>query len=259
YLLIDPDCVRVAITARTQAIVPVHLFGQTAPVEHILPIAADAGVPIVEDAAQAQGATRHGRPAGGLGRVAATSFYPGKNLGAAGDAGAVTTNDPEIARRVRLLAAHGSETKYVHEVVGMNSRLDTVQAVVLRAKLRRLSRWNAARCAAAERYVDLLTDISGVQTPVSAVGNHDAWHLFVIRIEARDELLRSLNEAGIGAGIHYPIPLHLTAAYAQLGYSRGDFPISEHAADMILSLPLHPHISEAQQRYVATTLQWFVE
>ena len=149
HLLIEPSAVARALTARTQAVVPVHLFGQVAPCEAVAVIAADAGVPVVEDAAQAQGARRHGRPAGQLGAVAATSFYPGKNLGAAGDAGAVTTNDPVVADRVRVLASHGSRTKYDHEVVGFNSRLDTVQAVVLRAKLRRLERWNDRRRAAA--------------------------------------------------------------------------------------------------------------
>jgi dTDP-4-amino-4,6-dideoxygalactose transaminase len=255
YLLIDPDAVERAITPRTQAVVPVHLFGQTAFVERLLPLAREAGIPVVEDAAQSQGALRHGRPAGSLGLVAGTSFYPGKNLGAAGDAGAVTTNDDEVAERVRVLAAHGSPTKYVHDVIGMNSRLDTVQAVVLRAKLARLEKWNDLRRRAADRYAALLADVPGVRVPRSAPGNEDVWHLYVVRVAERDRVLAELNAAGIGAGIHYPTPVHLTRAYAGLGLGPGSFPVSERAADEILSLPLHPHLTVEQQQYVVDRLQ----
>ena len=252
HLLMDPALVPAAITARTQAVVPVHLFGQVAPVEQVLEVA--GGIPVVEDAAQSQGATRHGRHAGGLGAAAGTSFYPGKNLGAAGDAGAVTTQDEEVAARVRLVANHGSARKYDHEVVGMNSRLDTVQAVVLNAKLRRLPAWNERRREAAARYSAMLADVAGVRTPTSAKGNVDVWHLYVVRVAARDAVLRRLNEAGIGAGIHYPTPLHLTRAYADLGLARGSFPVAEQAADEILSLPLYPHIDEGQQARVVEVL-----
>ncbi|SOD70309.1 dTDP-4-amino-4,6-dideoxygalactose transaminase [Jatrophihabitans sp. GAS493] len=258
YQLINPEAVAAAVTAKTQAIVPVHLFGQMAPVEKLVAIAEAAGVPIVEDAAQSQGATRFGRPSGSLGLLAGTSFYPGKNLGAAGDAGAVTTNDPALARQVRLLGAHGSERKYVHEVIGMNSRLDTVQAVVLEAKLRRLAGWNERRRAAAARYGELLADVEGVQTPATAEGNVDVWHLYVVRVAERDRVLSELNAAGIGAGIHYPTPLHLTEAYAGLEQKVGAFPESEKAADEILSLPLFPHITEAQQERVARVLSGVV-
>jgi dTDP-4-amino-4,6-dideoxygalactose transaminase len=252
HLLIDPALAIAAITARTRAIVPVHLFGQVAPVEE-LAAASEAGVAIVEDAAQAQGARRFGQAAGTLGAIAGTSFYPGKNLGAAGDAGAVTTNDDDAAAMVRLLGAHGSRTKYVHEVVGFNSRLDTVQAIVLRAKLRRLAAWNRMRAAAALRYSELLAG-SAVATPESAPGNEDVWHLYVVRVEERDRVLARLNEAGIGAGIHYPTPLHLTEALAGLGRVRGDFPVSEKSADQILSLPIFPHITEEQQNVVVEVL-----
>ncbi|GAA3632495.1 DegT/DnrJ/EryC1/StrS family aminotransferase [Microlunatus ginsengisoli] len=255
YLLIDPNLVAAAITKRTQAIVPVHLFGQVAPVEKIIEIAAPLGIPVVEDAAQSQGATRFGRFAGGLGDAAGTSFYPGKNLGAAGDAGAVTTNRADVAERVRLIGAHGSAKKYVHDVVGFNSRLDTVQAVVLKAKLARLAGWNELRRAAAARYTELLADVPGVRTPNSMPGNNDVWHLYVVRVPNRDAVLHSLHEAGIGAGIHYPYPLHLTRAYAGLGYQFGDFPVSERAANEILSLPLFPHITQAQQRQVVEALR----
>lgn len=255
HLLIDPRAVRAAVGPRTGAIVPVHLFGQVALVEELLKIAADAGVPLVEDAAQSQGARRHGRPAGSFGLAAGTSFYPGKNLGAAGDAGAVTTSDADVARTVRVLAAHGSADKYDHELIGMNSRLDTVQAVVLEAKLRRLAGWNALRRAAAARYSALLRDVEGVRTPTSADGNEDVWHLYVVQVEDRDRVLAALHEAGIGAGVHYPTPVHLTGAYRHLGLGDGAFPVAEAAAGRVLSLPLHPHLTADQQEFVAETLR----
>lgn len=257
YLLMDPSAVRAAITTRTQAIVPVHLFGQVAPVERILDVA--DGIPVVEDAAQSQGATRHGRPAGSLGAAAGTSFYPGKNLGAAGDAGAVTTDDDEIARTVRLLGAHGSSRKYVHEIVGMNSRLDTVQAVVLRAKLARLEKWNELRREAARTYGELLADVPGVRTPRSDPANEDVWHLYVVRVDARDRVLRSLADAGVGAGVHYPTPVHLSEAFSRLGLARGSFPVTEAAADRILSLPLFPHLSAGQLEKVVSELRSCLE
>jgi dTDP-4-amino-4,6-dideoxygalactose transaminase len=255
HLLMDPAAVRAAVGPRTGAIVPVHLFGQMAPVELLLKTAADAGVPLVEDAAQAQGARRHGRAAGSVGLASSTSFYPAKNLGAAGDAGAVTTDDADVARTVRVLAAHGSARKYDHEVVGMNSRLDTVQAVVLAAKLRRLDAWNARRRLAAGRYTELLRDVEGVRTPVVADGNEDVWHLYVVQVEDRDRVLAALHDAGIGAGVHYPTPVHLTGAYRHLGLARGAFPVAEAAARRILSLPLHPHLTPDQQAWVVDALR----
>ncbi|GAA1969372.1 DegT/DnrJ/EryC1/StrS family aminotransferase [Nocardioides panacihumi] len=251
HLLIDPAAVERAITDRTRAIAPVHLFGQSAFVEQLLGF----GIPVLEDAAQAQGARRAGRPAGSLGRVAATSFYPGKNLGAAGDAGAVMTDDAGIAERVRVLSAHGSPTKYVHEVVGRNSRLDTVQAVVLRAKLARLEKWNELRRQAAERYATLLADVRGVRVPASAPGNEDVWHLYVVRVADRDRVLAALTEAGVGAGIHYPTPVHLTEAYADLCLPAGTFPVAERAAGEIVSLPMFPHLTGEQQEYVVQRLR----
>ena len=254
YLLVDPEAVRAAVTPRTEAIIPVHLFGQVAPMEEILKVAADAGVAVVEDAAQSQGAVRHGRSAGSWGQAAATSFYPGKNLGAAGDAGAVLTDDPEVAARVRVIGAHGSARKYDHEVVGVNSRLDAVQAVVLRAKLKRLDAWNERRRAAAAYYEQLLTDVDGVTVPRTAEGNVDVWHLYVVQVDERDRVLAELNGAGIGAGIHYPVPVHLTGAYADLGMRRGACPVAEAAADRILSLPLYPHLTREQQDRVVEVL-----
>lgn len=255
YLLIDPLAVAEAVTERTRAIMPVHLFGQSAFVEELEPIAASVGAVIIEDAAQSQGAVRLGRPAGGIGVAAGTSFYPGKNLGAAGDAGAVLTNDPQLAERVRTIAAHGSRVKYQHEVIGVNSRLDAVQAVVLSAKLERLTDWNELRRTAAERYGQLLAGIPGLDLPEQAPGNLDVWHLYVVQVEERDRVLGELNAAGIGAGIHYPVPVHLTAAFANLGYGPGSFPVAERAAGRILSLPIFPHISQEQQSFVAKVLK----
>jgi dTDP-4-amino-4,6-dideoxygalactose transaminase len=255
HLLIDPAAVEAAITTRTRAIVPVHLYGQTAPMEDLTAIAARHGLLIVEDAAQSQGASSNVGRAGALGHVAATSFYPGKNLGAAGDAGAVLTDDPTVAEFVRNVGAHGSSVKYVHDRPGMNSRLDAVQATVLRAKLRRLDRWNAARRAAAARYADLLADLPGVRVPVTRPGNEDVWHLYVVRVADRDRVLAELAAAGIGAAIHYPTPLHLTNAYAGLGYASGQFPVAEAAAGRILSLPMFPHLALEQQVRVAVALR----
>ncbi|MFC7403027.1 DegT/DnrJ/EryC1/StrS family aminotransferase [Citricoccus sp. GCM10030269] len=257
HLLIDPAAAIEAITGRTQAIMPVHLYGQTAFLEQLADGAERAGVVIIEDAAQAHGASRLGRRAGGLGLAAGTSFYPGKNLGAAGDAGAVVTNDAGLAARVRVLGEHGSPAKYQHTTVGMNSRLDTVQAVVLRAKLMRLERWNAQRRAAADRYAELLSELASagtVQLPSEAEGNHHVWHLYTVHVENRDRVLEVLRAAGIGAGVHYPVPVHLTQAYEHLGLARGAFPVTEAAADRLLSLPISPHITAAQQERVVAVL-----
>jgi dTDP-4-amino-4,6-dideoxygalactose transaminase len=254
FLLIDPAAVEAAITPRTRALVPVHLYGQTAPMEELTEIAVRHDLVIVEDAAQSQGASSAMGRAGSLGRVAATSFYPGKNLGAAGDAGAVLTDDPEIAEFVRNVAAHGSSVKYVHDRAGVNSRLDAVQAAVLRAKLRRLDGWNAARRAAAARYTQLLNDLPGVRVPRVRPGNEDVWHLYVVRVAERDRVLAELGAAGIGAAIHYPTPLHLTNAYAGLGYRAGQFPVAEAAAERILSLPMFPHLDVEQQAMIVDAL-----
>ncbi len=255
HLLMDPDAVEAAITSRTRAIVPVHLFGQTAPVDEIAPIAQRHGLVLIEDAAQAQGASSRAGRAGALGRIAATSFYPGKNLGAAGDAGAVLTDDAGAAALMRNLAAHGSSVKYVHDHIGMNARLDAVQATVLRAKLRRLDGWNAARRAAAARYEELFADVDAVRTPSVRPGNVDVWHLYVVRVEERDRVMTELGGAGIGVGIHYPTIVPLTEAYAALGYRRGQFPVAEAAADRILSLPMFPHLTEQQQQIVGDVLR----
>jgi len=252
--LLDAGAVGAALTPRTRAIIPVHLYGQAAPVELLLPLAERAGAWVVEDAAQSQGARRGGNGAGVLGHVAATSFYPGKNLGAYGDAGAAITDSGELAERMRMIADHGTRRKYDHEVIGFNSRMDTLQAVVLSAKLRRLARWNADRQEAARRYDQLLEDVSEVVRPRVLAGNEHVWHLYVVRVPERDRVLKELHAAGIGAGIHYPVPVHLSPAFAGLGYADGAFPVAERAAREVLSLPLFPQITPAQQEHVVAAL-----
>lgn len=253
--LIDPEGVADRLGPRTRAVMAVHLFGQIAPMEALAEIVADTNVRLLEDAAQAQGARRHGQSAGTIGVAAGTSFYPGKNLGAYGDAGAVTTTVEAVARRVAALRNYGSEVKYHHPEMGFNSRLDSLQAVVLRAKLRLLPRWNEARRKAAARYARLLAEFEGVTLPETLPGNEHVFHLYVVRVPERDEVLRRLNAAGVGAGIHYPVPVHLQGAFSQLGHERGDFPITEAAADEILSLPLFPEITFEQQAQVADELR----
>jgi dTDP-4-amino-4,6-dideoxygalactose transaminase len=252
--LIDTGAVEAAVTSRTRAIIPVHLYGQAAPVERLLSLAEQIGAWVVEDAAQSQGARRNGTRAGALGHAAATSFYPGKNLGAYGDAGAVLTGSSELAARIRMIRDHGSPRKYEHEVIGVNSRLDSLQAVVLSAKLRRLDGWNAARRAAAARYDILLRDCDAVVRPRTLDGNEHVWHLYVIRVHDRDRVLKELHAAGIGAAIHYPVPIHLTPAFVGLGYARGALPVAERCAHELLSLPLFPEITQEQQETVVSVL-----
>ncbi|MEW1954769.1 DegT/DnrJ/EryC1/StrS family aminotransferase [Terrabacter sp. NPDC080008] len=255
-LLVDPDAVEAALTERTRAVIPVDLYGQVAPFDRLPASLAERGVAVIEDAAQSQGASRNGRCAGSFGAAAGTSFYPGKNLGAYGDGGAVTTDDEELATRVRLLGAHGSAAKYEHTHVGFNSRLDTLQAVVLRAKLRQLRRWNAERREAAAYYGQLLDGIPGLRLPVVLPGNEPVWHLYVVRVHAqRDEVVRRMREQGVGAGVHYPVPLHLTPAMAHFGHGPGSLPVSERAAAGLVSLPIYPGITQSQQERVAQVLR----
>ncbi len=253
HFLMDPRLIEERLTPRSRAVMPVHLFGQMADLEAIGDIAARHGLLVIEDAAQSQGARRHGRGAGVASAAAATSFYPGKNLGAYGDAGAVLTTRGDLAERVRKLRNWGSERKYHHPEIGFNSRLDTLQAVVLSAKLRRLDAWNEARRRAAARYDELLGGLEsrGLRLPRTLPGNEHVYHLYVVRLPHRDEVLARLQAAGIGAGIHYPTPLHLHGALSHLGYHEGDFPAAESTAKEILSLPLHPHLTAQQQERVA--------
>jgi dTDP-4-amino-4,6-dideoxygalactose transaminase len=255
YLLLDPGSVSSAVDPDLAAVIPVHLYGQMAPMAGIMAAAQQRSISVVEDAAQAQGSSQDGLPAGALGLMAAVSFYPGKNLGAYGDAGAVLTTSAELARAVRLLGDHGCERKYEHATLGFNSRLDALQAVVLRAKLQRLAQWNEARQHAAKRYADLLGDVDGVILPRVMPGNEHIWHLYVIRVPRRDHVLECLHEAGIQAGIHYPVPVHLQPAFRGFGYGPGDFPVAEAAARQIVSLPMYPQITAEQQRQVANAVR----
>ena len=249
--LLDPKEVEARLTPRVRAVMPVHLFGQAAPVELLAGVAGD--LPIIEDGAQAQGATRWGKPVGSLGTVAATSFYPGKNIGAYGDGGAVLTDSDEMATRVRALRNWGSDRKYHHPVIGFNSRLDTLQAVVLTAKLRHLADWNRQRGEAANHYLELLSPLEPVVPPSVLEGNQHVWHLFVVRVPNRDNVMAKMRAAGVEVGVHYPIPMHLQGALAELGYHRGEFPATEAAATEMLSLPMFPGITlDEQERVVAT-------
>jgi dTDP-4-amino-4,6-dideoxygalactose transaminase len=252
--LVSADAVEERIGPWTAAIMAVHLYGQMAPVQQLRGIAGRHGIVVVEDAAQAHGALQVGEPPGRL-SVAGTSFYPGKNLGCYGDGGAVLTDSVQIADRVRRLRNYGAHEKYRHAELGSNSRLDALQAVVLHAKLRHLAEWNEARRAAAARYCELLADMEHVRVPRVVRGNTHVWHLFVIRVPNRDRVLRHLWSAGIEAGIHYPVPIHLQPAYAHLGYQVGDLPAAEEAAGRILSLPLYPHITVAQQERIVDELR----
>ncbi len=254
YSLIDAGQIEDRIGDKTKAIMPVHLYGQIAPMAAIGEIASRHGLAVVEDAAQAHGARQAGIGIGGFGAAAGVSFYPGKNLGAYGDGGAVLTGSDEIAERLRKLRNWGSTVKYSHPEIGFNSRLDTVQAVVLSAKLARLQRWNEERRAAAAYYAELLQGVGDVGVPGVAEGNEHVWHLYVIRVPGRDGVLERLQAAGVGAGIHYPAPLHEQGALSGLGYRKGDFPVSEQLAGEILSLPIFPGIDRAQQEQVVEAL-----
>ena len=242
---LDPGCVEAAITSRTRAIIAVHLYGRPADMDPILEVARTHAIRVVEDAAQAHGAEYRGRRIGGLGDAAAWSFYPTKNLGALGDAGAVTTNDPDVADRVRALRNYGSRTKYVNAVRGVNSRLDELQAAVLRVKLPLLEEWNERRRRVAARYLDGLRG-TALRLPSAAPGADPVWHLFVVRSEARDRLQQHLTKKEVQTLIHYPIPPHLQAAYADLAYPVGAFPIAERIHRECLSLPIGPHLTDAQ-------------
>jgi dTDP-4-amino-4,6-dideoxygalactose transaminase len=243
------------------ALVPVHLYGQMADMDAILDMATMYNLIVIEDACQAHGAEyfsrkeQRWRKAGSMGRAAAFSFYPGKNLGACGEAGAVTTNDEHVARGCRVLRDHGSAKKYIHDIEGYNGRLDAIQAGILSVKLRRLAQWNAHRRECARRYDQLFAEASGaVMTPYVPEWSRPVYHLYVVQVAGRESLQESLAASGIGTGIHYPIPLHLSKAYASMKIGPGSYPVAEKAADRILSLPMHPHLIAEDQRRVATEM-----
>jgi dTDP-4-amino-4,6-dideoxygalactose transaminase len=256
YMLIDTSKIESAITPKTKAILPVHLYGQSADMDPIMEIARRHKLIVLEDACQAHGATYKGRTCGSIGDIAAFSFYPGKNLGAYGDGGAVTTNNDELADRVKLLRNYGQRVKYEHLVKGGNSRLDTVQAAVLRVKLRHLADWNLKRANGAAMYGMALAGTHLTLPRVAPWGTH-VFHLYVVRTKDRAGLMTSLDAANSQHGIHYPIPIHRQAAMADLGYGAGRFPVAEELAPEILSLPMFPEISQAQIDRVAAACQGF--
>ncbi len=254
---IDVTGIERAITSRTKAILPVHLYGHPAHMDPIRQLAEQHGLIVIEDACQAHGARYKGRRAGSLGHAAAFSFYPGKNLGAYGDGGMVVTNDADIRKRLEMLRNYGQEEKYHHLTQGFNRRLDTLQAAVLRVKLKYLEKWNAARRWQAELYHRLLAGTALV-LPSEAVGAQSVWHLYVIRTEHRDKLKEYLASRGIAAGIHYPVPIHLQPAYKNLGYKRGSFPVTEQYAQRILSLPMYAELTPELIEYVSKTILTFL-
>ncbi len=257
-LLMDPSQLAAAITPRTVGIVPVHLYGTPADMDPIQEIARAHGLWVIEDAAQAHGATYKGRYVGTMGAMAGFSFYPGKNLGACGEAGAVTSSDVERLALVRKLREHGQAQKYYHDIEGYNGRLDALQAAFLRIKLRRLDHWNAARRAVAAQYRDRLADLYDVQPVAETTGSVPVYHLFVVRVPQRDRLRHFLESRGIGTGLHYPLPLHLQAAYRSLGGCAGAFPVVEQSATEILSLPMFPEITNDQIEWVIDALAAFL-
>jgi dTDP-4-amino-4,6-dideoxygalactose transaminase len=254
---LDPARIEAAVTPRTRAILAVHLYGQPAQMDAIQSVADRHGLKVIEDAAQAHGASFGGRWAGGLGNAAGWSFYPGKNLGAYGDAGAVSTNDDDLAGQVRMLRNYGSRVKYYNEVKGVNSRLDPLQAALLRAKLPHLEAWNRRRAERAAAYLDGLAGLDDLTLPVVPDGIEPSWHLFVARTPRREALAERLRQDGVGTLIHYPVPPHLSGAYAEMGLGRGAFPLSEAMADTVLSLPMGPHLTASQQERVIASVRSF--
>jgi len=254
---LDPRAVASRLTEKTKAIIPVHLYGHPAPMEDLARISRDRKIEIVEDAAQAHGAEYQGKRAGALGDVGCFSFYPTKNLSAAGDAGIVISNDSTLVERVRLLANHGERSRYEHLLEGVSSRLDSLQAAILRVKLRHLNAWNERRRQLATIYLQELEDVSELRLPRETPGCRSVYHQFTIRTKRREALRRHLETNGIASAIHYPLPLHLQPAYASLALEKGSFPVAERTAEEVLSLPIYPELSEHDVRQVAKKVRDF--
>ncbi|WP_124728462.1 DegT/DnrJ/EryC1/StrS family aminotransferase [Staphylospora marina] len=253
---IDVDQIRSKINERTKAIIPVHIFGQPANMDEIMAIAKEHGLFVLEDAAQAMGSEFKGVRIGGLGHAATFSFFPTKNLGGYGDGGMVVTNDDELARKIRILRVHGSNPKYYHSMIGYNSRLDELQAAMLRIKLRHLDAWNDARREKAALYDELLKDVP-VVTPHHAENRKHIYHLYIIQAEERDELMEHLKQHGIASGVYYPVPLHLQEVYKELGYKEGDLPVAEYLSKRTFALPLYPELPEEDIRFIVQTIRDF--
>ena len=250
---IDPLKVEAAITNNTKAIIPVHLYGQSVDMDPLLEVANRYGIPIIEDMCQAIGADYKGKKVGGLGLMGCISFFPSKNLGAFGDAGMIVTNDSLLAEKLRMIVVHGSRVRYKHEVLGVNSRLDAIQAAMLRVKLRYLDQWISERRRAAMVYNRLFAD-SDVKTPIEASYGTHIFHQYTIRLKSRDIVVRLLSEKNIPHAIYYPIPLHLQEAYISVGKPKGSFPITEKASDEVLSLPMHTELDDEQQQYIVRSI-----
>ncbi len=255
----DPGAIEAKITARTKAIVPVHLYGQPADMDPIIDVANRHGLAVIEDACQAHGALYKGKKAGSLGLSGCFSFYPGKNLGAFGEGGAVVTQDDRTAETIRMIRDHGQNKKYFHDMEGYNGRLDAIQAGVLRIKLRQLADWNESRRKNAAYYNQQLSAIPGIELPVEADYARSVYHLYVIHTDRRDALQKFLAEKGIATGLHYPMPLHLQNAYADMGLKEGAFPLAEKSACRLLSLPMFAELTQDQMDYVADNIKAFVK
>jgi dTDP-4-amino-4,6-dideoxygalactose transaminase len=257
---LDPAALRRAVLRHgVRAVIPVHLYGQPAAMDDLVAVAREGGAVVIEDAAQAHGARYRGRRAGTLGVCGCFSFYPTKNLGALGDAGAIVTNDAGLVARLHTLRDHGQGGKYLHACVGFNSRLDAVQAAALRLKLQHLDRWNGRRQALAAAYRNALNDVTGISVPITGPDRDHVFHLFVIRCRNRDGLRRALEMEGIATAVHYPVPLHLQPAFADLGYRSGDFPEAEGAAREVLALPLYPELSDEAVAFVCDRIRDWVK
>src|SRR5215472_5348646 len=250
---LNPDKLEAAITSRTKAIVPVHLYGMPAEMDRIMEIAERHGVPVIEDAAQAHGAKHRNKPVGHFGEIACFSFYPGKNLGAYGEGGALITNDASIAQRARSLRDHAQSQKYLHDEIGYNYRMDSFQGAVLSIKLKHLDKWNTARNNCARYYTELLKG-SSYKLPANVSGSECVWHCYVIATPERDRVRSALQAVGIQSAVHYPVPIHLQKAYAHLGYRTGDLPVTEGLCEQCLSLPIYPELSKEKISRVASSL-----
>ena len=251
----DPSKIEAAITDHTKAIIPVHLFGQMADMDPIMEIARKHDLKVIEDASQAHGAFYKGKRAGSIADAGCFSFYPGKNLGAYGEAGGVVTNDKELADRIRMIRDHGQSKKYYHDIVGWNARMDGIQGAVLSVKLKHIDAWNAARRANAKVYDELLEGIEGAIKPTVASYGEPVFHIYALRTPERHAILKAMAEKNVYCGIHYPVPLHLQKAYADLGYNEGDFPVSEKCSDEYLSLPMFPELTREQMEYAVETFK----
>lgn len=256
---IDPNLIEAKITDKTKAIIPVHLYGQSSDMDPIMDIAGRHNIDVIEDCAQAIGATYKGRKTCTFGTAGCISFFPAKNLGAYGDAGAVLTNDEELAERIKMVRVHGAPSKYEHTVLGINSRLDSIQAAVINVKLNYIDKWNELRRQHAARYTELMSNIPGIIFPAIAKENTHVFHQYTLQVENRTGLQTHLREQGVGTGIHYPIPLHLQPAFGSLDYKEGDFPISESIAQKVISLPMYPELPVAHQEYVAEQVRNFYQ